>query len=86
VFQDRIGHGIANLRPLNLSGRRLIGGIGVSGVTSQQDAQIGQAGTTPRSDRSLVTPHAWHRAPGVAGALDARAWRPGHGSKNAPIS
>ena len=44
MFQDRIGHGVANLRPLNLSGRRLIGGIGVSGMTSQQDAQIGQAG------------------------------------------
>ncbi len=57
VFQDLIGQGGANLRLLNLSGAslleggipivadgRIIGGIGVSGVTSQQDAQIGQAG------------------------------------------
>jgi uncharacterized protein GlcG (DUF336 family) len=57
VFQDLIGKGGDNLRLLNLSGAslleggipivadgKIIGGIGVSGVTSQQDAQIGQAG------------------------------------------
>jgi glc operon protein GlcG len=57
VFQDLIGQGGPNLRLLNLSGAslleggipivvggKLVGGIGVSGVTSQQDAQIGQAG------------------------------------------
>jgi glc operon protein GlcG len=57
VFQDLIGQGGANLRLLNVSGAsmleggipimadgKVIGGIGVSGVTSQQDAQIGQAG------------------------------------------
>jgi uncharacterized protein GlcG (DUF336 family) len=57
VFQDLIGQGGANLRLLNLagasvleggvpiiSGGKIIGGIGVSGVTSQQDAQIAQAG------------------------------------------
>ena len=57
VFQDLITQGGGNLRLLNLSGASLleggipimadgkvIGGIGVSGVTSQQDAQIGQAG------------------------------------------
>ena len=57
VFQDLIGQGGANLRLLNLQGAsmleggvpivvggKLIGGIGVSGVTSQQDAQIAQAG------------------------------------------
>jgi len=57
VFQDLIAQGGANLRLLNLSGAsmleggipimadgKIIGGIGVSGVTSQQDAQIGQAG------------------------------------------
>jgi uncharacterized protein GlcG (DUF336 family) len=57
VFQDAIGQGGANLRLLNLSGASLleggipivvdgkvIGAVGVSGVTSQQDAQIGQAG------------------------------------------
>jgi glc operon protein GlcG len=57
VFQDLIGQGGANIRLLNLSGAslleggipivadgKIIGGIGVSGVTSQQDAQIGQAG------------------------------------------
>jgi glc operon protein GlcG len=57
VFQDLIGQGGANLRLLNLKGAsmleggipivvggKLIGAVGVSGVTSQQDAQIGQAG------------------------------------------
>jgi glc operon protein GlcG len=56
VFQDLIAQGGANLRLLNIGysvleggipivvGGKLIGGIGVSGVTSQQDAQIGQAG------------------------------------------
>ena len=57
VFQDLIAQGGANLRLLNLQGAsmleggvpivvggKLIGGIGVSGVTSQQDAQIAQAG------------------------------------------
>ncbi len=57
VFQDAIGQGGANLRLLNLSGvslleggipivvdGKIIGTVGVSGVTSQQDAQIGQAG------------------------------------------
>ena len=57
VFQDAIGQGGANLRLLNLSGvslleggipivvdGKIIGAVGVSGVTSQQDAQIGQAG------------------------------------------
>jgi len=57
VFQDLIAQGGANLRLLNLSGAslleggipivvdgKLIGAVGVSGVTSQQDAQIGQAG------------------------------------------
>ena len=57
AFQDLIAQGGANLRLLNVSGAsmleggipivvdgKLIGGIGVSGVTSQQDAQTGQAG------------------------------------------
>jgi uncharacterized protein GlcG (DUF336 family) len=57
VFQDLIGQGGANLRLLNLSGAsmleggipimaggKVIGAIGVSGATSQQDAQIAQAG------------------------------------------
>ena len=57
VFQDLIAQGGANLRLLKLEGasvleggmpivvnRQIVGGIGVSGVTSQQDAQIGQAG------------------------------------------
>ena len=57
AFQDLIGQGGANLRLLNAKGAsmleggipivvdgKLIGAIGVSGVTSQQDAQIGQAG------------------------------------------
>ena len=57
VFQDLIAQGGANLRLLKLEGAsvleggmpivvngQIVGGIGVSGVTSQQDAQIGQAG------------------------------------------
>ena len=57
AFQDLIAQGGANLRLLNLHGAsmleggipivvggKIVGGIGVSGVTSQQDAQIAQAG------------------------------------------
>jgi uncharacterized protein GlcG (DUF336 family) len=57
VFQDLVGQGGANLRLLNLTGGsvfeggipivvggKVIGGIGVSGVTAQQDAQVAQAG------------------------------------------
>ena len=57
VFQDLIAQGGANLRLLNLHGAsmleggipivvggKLIGGIGVSGGTSPQDAQVAQAG------------------------------------------
>ena len=58
AFQDLIAQGGVNLRLLNLTGDagvleggvpiisdgKLIGAIGVSGVTSQQDAQIAQAG------------------------------------------
>ena len=56
VFQDLVAQGGANLRLLNigysvleggipiLADGKVIGSIGVSGVTSQQDAQIGQAG------------------------------------------
>jgi uncharacterized protein GlcG (DUF336 family) len=57
VFQDAIGQGGVNLRLLQLSGAsvleggipivvngQVIGAVGVSGVTSQQDAQIAQAG------------------------------------------
>ena len=57
VFQDLIAQGGANMRLLNLTGAsmleggipivvdgKIVGGIGVSGVTAQQDAQIGQAG------------------------------------------
>ena len=56
ALQDLIAQGGANLRLLNIGfsvleggipiivGGKVIGGIGVSGVTSQQDAQIGQAG------------------------------------------
>lgn len=57
VFQDLVGQGGANLRLLNLHGAslleggipivvsgKIVGAVGVSGVTSQQDAQIGQAG------------------------------------------
>jgi uncharacterized protein GlcG (DUF336 family) len=56
VFQDLIAQGGANLRLLNIGysvleggipiivGGKVISGIGVSGVTSQQDAQSAQAG------------------------------------------
>jgi uncharacterized protein GlcG (DUF336 family) len=57
VFQDLIGKGGDNLRLLGLSGAsmleggipivvdgKIIGGVGVSGVTSAQDAQTAQAG------------------------------------------
>ncbi len=57
VFQDAVAQGGVNLRLLQLSGAsvleggipilvdgKVVGAIGVSGVTSQQDAQIGQAG------------------------------------------
>jgi glc operon protein GlcG len=57
VFQDAIAQGGVNLRILSLKGAspleggipiivdgKLVGAVGVSGVTSQQDAQIGQAG------------------------------------------
>jgi uncharacterized protein GlcG (DUF336 family) len=56
VFQDLVGQGGANLRlltigysvleggiPIVVDGK-IIGAVGVSGVTSQQDAQIAQAG------------------------------------------
>ena len=57
VFQDAIGKGGENLRLLGLSGAsmleggipilvdgKVIGGVGVSGATSAQDAQTAQAG------------------------------------------
>ena len=56
ALQDLISQGGANLRLLNIGysvleggipivvGGKLIGAVGVSGVTSQQDAQIAQAG------------------------------------------
>jgi uncharacterized protein GlcG (DUF336 family) len=57
VFSDLIAQGGANMRLLNLSGAslieggipimadgKIIGAVGVSGVTAQQDAQIAQAG------------------------------------------
>jgi len=57
VFQDLIEQGGGNMRILRLPGAspleggipivadgKLIGAVGVSGVTSQQDAQIGRAG------------------------------------------
>src|SRR5262245_28971985 len=56
ALQDLIAQGGANLRLLSIgysvleggipivADGKIIGGIGVSGVTSQQDAQIGQAG------------------------------------------
>jgi uncharacterized protein GlcG (DUF336 family) len=60
VFQDLIGKGGENIRLLQLSGAsvleggipivaggKIIGGVGVSGVTSAQDAQIAQAGMMP---------------------------------------
>ncbi|MBM3649169.1 MAG: heme-binding protein [Alphaproteobacteria bacterium] len=57
VFQDLIGQGGANLRILAIKGAtpleggvpivvdgKIIGAIGVSGVTSQQDAEVAMAG------------------------------------------
>ena len=57
AFQDAVGQGGENLRILKLSGAspleggipivvdgKIVGAIGVSGVTSQQDAQIARAG------------------------------------------
>ena len=57
VFQDLVAQGGANVRLLKLPGAsvleggipivvdgKLVGAIGVSGVTSEQDAQIGRAG------------------------------------------
>jgi len=57
VFQDLVGQGGANLRLLKLAGAspleggipiivdgKLVGAIGVSGVTSEQDAQVAKAG------------------------------------------
>ena len=57
AFEDAIGQGGVNLRVLRLPGAsplegglpilvdgKLVGGIGVSGVTAPQDAQIGRAG------------------------------------------
>ncbi len=57
VFQDLVGQGGANLRLLNLAGAsvleggiplivdgKIIGAIGVSGATSEQDAQVAKAG------------------------------------------
>ncbi len=57
AFEDVLAQGGANLRLLNLKGAsmldggwpividgKIVGGIGVSGVTGAQDAQIGKAG------------------------------------------
>lgn len=56
ALQDAVAQGGANLRLLNIgysvleggipivADGKIIGSVGVSGVTSQQDAQIGQAG------------------------------------------
>ena len=57
AFEDGLSQGGANLRLLNLRGAsmldggwpividgKIVGGIGVSGVTGAQDAQIGKAG------------------------------------------
>ena len=57
AFEDGLSQGGANMRLLNLRGAsmldggrpsvidgEIIGGIGVSGVTGAQDAQIGKAG------------------------------------------
>ena len=57
VFQDLVAQGGANLRLLALAGAsplegglpivvdgKIIGAIGVSGVTSEQDAQVAKAG------------------------------------------
>jgi uncharacterized protein GlcG (DUF336 family) len=58
VFQDLVEKGGANMRLLRLSGAspleggiplvldgKIVGAIGVSGVTGEQDAQIARAGT-----------------------------------------
>ena len=57
VFQDLVGQGGANLRLLRLSGAspleggipiqvdgKIVGAVGVSGATSEQDAQVAKAG------------------------------------------
>jgi len=57
VFQDALGKGGENIRLLGLTGAsmleggipivvdgKIIGGVGVSGVTAAQDAQVAQAG------------------------------------------
>jgi glc operon protein GlcG len=57
AFQDAVAQGGENLRVLRLSGAspleggipivvdgKIVGGVGVSGVTAQQDAQIARAG------------------------------------------
>jgi len=57
VFQDLVGQGGPNLRLLKLSGAspleggiplmvdgKIIGAVGVSGATSEQDAQVAKAG------------------------------------------
>jgi uncharacterized protein GlcG (DUF336 family) len=57
VFQDLVGQGGANLRLLKLSGAspleggipilmdgKIVGAVGVSGATSEQDAQVAKAG------------------------------------------
>jgi len=57
VFQDLVAQGGANMRLLRLAGAspleggiplildgKIVGGIGVSGMTSEQDAQIAKAG------------------------------------------
>jgi uncharacterized protein GlcG (DUF336 family) len=57
VFEDGVAQGGINLRTLRLTGAsplqgglpilvdgKVVGGIGVSGVTAVQDAQVGQAG------------------------------------------
>src|SRR5712692_5833547 len=57
VFQDLVGQGGANLRLLRLAGAspleggiplmvdgKIVGAVGVSGATSEQDAQVAKAG------------------------------------------
>jgi len=57
AFEDGLGQGGTNLRILKLTGAsplegglpivvdgKIVGGVGVSGVTAPQDAQIGRAG------------------------------------------
>ena len=59
MLQDAIGQGGSNLRLLAVPGvmpleggvpivvdGKIVGGIGVSGVTSQQDAQVAEAGAS----------------------------------------